>query len=190
MAKENIGKYHIYSNDETGLLAAKDDRELALHEAPQNLLSSKSPMLLGDMNALVQDVRKTVKTRPLVYFWIVEFGDKVAIAQFDPKTGNENSFGEQVIPRASKIKTAGWYPFSQSLMDKVGFPVIVLPVPIHRVDIPPGRELVIFRRNRIHYGVGSARGKSEYFLGVRGEPVKCISENGTFEMSIDYMGYS
>jgi len=185
-----MSDYDIYKNDKTGLLAAKEDRELAVHEAPQNIISTKSPVLIGDVNDLVTEVRKKVRIRPLVYFWIVEFADSVAIAQFDPDTGNENSFGEQVISRAHKIEAAGWYPFSQSLMDKISFPTIVLPIPIHRVEIPLGQQLVIFRRNRIHYGPGVAKGKSEYFLGIRGQSVKCIFENGTYEMSIDYKGYS
>jgi hypothetical protein len=170
-----------YVKDEDTGLPLRQGRRPVL----QNVENAKVDIL--DVNAMIREGRHKLQHRPFVYFWLIEFNDNTAVAQFDPKTGKENSYGEQVIPRANKIVAARWTPFTQSLMEKIDFPAICLPLPYHRVELNPGDRLTIFRRNTLHYGRGFSRGQTEYFIGIYGQPVKRIFENGKYEMSKDYI---
>lgn len=174
--------YNIMKNEDTGLLVAQERGPVI-----QNIDPAK--MELPEINDVIYEARKKINQRPYVYFWIVEFNDNTAIAQFDPKTGNENSYGEEVIPRANKIVAVRWVPFSENLVGIVSVPCIALPITLHRVEVDQGQVVVLFRRNRLHYSGGLARGRTEYFLGIQGRPVKQIFENGKFQISTDYKGY-
>ena len=53
---------------------------------------------------------------PLVYFWIAEYNDGIALPQFDPESGRENGFADV---DHSKLKHFGWYPFTPELEKKI-----------------------------------------------------------------------
>ena len=54
--------------------------------------------------------------RPIVYMWVAEYRDGLALPQFDPDTGRENPFSSIDQSRLCKF---GWYPFSVNMMGKI-----------------------------------------------------------------------
>jgi len=88
--------------------------------------------------------------RPLVYFWIEEFRDGKALAQFDPETWKENKF---VFKNVKKI---GWYPFSLfmalNIYEKTGLIVIPSENPIYELELKEDEKPFICRRNIIEFG--------------------------------------
>ena len=63
------------------------------------------------MSTEVRTIRP-VEAPPLVYMWVVWYRDGLALAQFDPRTGEERLWGEVDWERAVK---AGWYPIPEGL---------------------------------------------------------------------------
>jgi len=120
--------------------------------------------------------------RPLVYFWIAEYTDGIALPQFDPETGKENRFAEVCHKNLVRF---GWYPFTVELARKVlaAEKLIVIPTinKPYKVDIKKGQELVAYRTNQIDLKMRSSEIKRQatvYVLGIVGEePVK-IDERG------------
>jgi hypothetical protein len=139
---------------------------------------------------------------PLTYFWIAEFTDGSALAQFDPDTGKENKAdpdwlpsaeGQPQVPKAEvwKIKTIrrfGWYPFTAQFAEKVESATkqsaIVSFNPHYRITLKEGEKLVAYRSNTVRYGFhsGIVLGReTQYILGKKGGKLKSIMEDGTWE---------
>ena len=120
--------------------------------------------------------------RPLVYFWISEYTDGFALPQFDPETGRENKFSEV---DHQKLKRFGWYPFSLKLAQKIltGKKIRVIPTRnrSYTVTVEKGDRLVAYRTNtiKLHTRKGGVdHGKTVYVLGVEGEKILQINEEG------------
>jgi hypothetical protein len=120
--------------------------------------------------------------RPLVYFWIAEYTDGSALPQFDPETGRENRFSE--VDR-QKLKRFGWYPFSPNLAQKISKSekVRVIPTrnPSYMLTVEKGDMLVAYRTNTVKLQMqkgGVERGGTVYVLGVEGEKLLQIDEEG------------
>ena len=137
--------------------------------------------------------------RPLIYMWVAEFSDGSALPQFDPETGKQNrgdptwlpekgvAGSEDSRPRIFKEKTLsrfGWYPFSREMVAKMSVVAIPTRNPIHTVVLKEGDELVACRRHPNVpqvMGGGYRRVESLYILGIRGEEIKTIGENGNVQ---------
>ena len=120
--------------------------------------------------------------RPLVYFWIAEYTDGSALPQFDPETGRENKFSEV---DHQKLKRFGWYPFSLKLAQKIlkTEKTVVIPTKnqSYTVTVEKGDRLVAYRTNtiKLHTRKGGVdHGKTVYVLGVEGEKILQINEEG------------
>ncbi|MEA3281672.1 MAG: hypothetical protein U9Q68_03795 [Euryarchaeota archaeon] len=105
---------------------------------------------------------------PLRYYWLIEYADGRAIAQFDPETGEENLW--KSVPKDDMIK-ASLAEFSTELSEKIidGCGVHTIPsmMPyIYSIDLEPGDNLILFRRNYVSYsGTGVENRKTVFVLG-------------------------
>ena len=89
-------------------------------------------------------------SHPLVYFWVAEFNDGKALAQFDPESGIENRFN---MVDQKRLKRFGWHPFSARYSN------VIYNTPAHNVTVPSlnqsytvepnGHKLVAYRENII-----------------------------------------
>jgi len=123
--------------------------------------------------------------RPLVFFWIAEYADGTALAQFDPETGKENLFKNVDLTR---VKRFGWYPFNEDLAEKIfeAEGLIVVPSAFKHcvVELEAGDKLVAKRENVLRYFVDSGEVASRevvYVLGVEGKQILRIHEDGKVE---------
>jgi len=122
--------------------------------------------------------------RPPVYFWIAEFEDGKAIAQFDPDTGKENLF-RVVEENQDKLVAFGWHPFTDKLSFQVlqatGIITAPLPNPSFRIELKKGDKLIAWRRNFVRINVsGRVLGRETYYiLGLEGKRIIYIREDGT-----------
>jgi len=120
--------------------------------------------------------------RPPVFFWIAEYEDGKAIAQFDPDTGEENRF---IFVEQDKLVRFGWYPFTAELSHKIfgrsGLITIPTDNPSYVIDLEHGDQLIATRENRIkfHMKGGEQSRETVYILGRAGGKVYRIKEDGT-----------
>jgi len=148
------------------------------------------------------EIRRDLGYCPLVFFWLVEFSDGTALAQFDPETGKENKADPEWLPSAPnqppipkdmvyttrKLVRFSWVPFSDGLALKVlgatGQIVVSTDNPIYSIDLKDGDRLVAYRTNLVHYGLKtcSVHGRETiYVFGRAGEKLMLIHEDGSVE---------
>lgn len=105
---------------------------------------------------------------PLRYYWIIEYENGDAVAQFDPETGQENLWN--AIPKDDMIK-ASLTEFSAELSKKVidGCGVHTNPsvMPdVFSIDLEQGDNLMLLRRNYVSYsGAGLQNRRTDFLLG-------------------------
>lgn len=137
--------------------------------------------------------------RPLTFFWIAEFADGTAIAQFDPESGKENradpdwlpsAKGQPKIPkspvyREKQLVKVGWHPFNRNFAVKVlgatGRIVIPTNNGSHAIDVKKGDRVLIFRENTIKFNLAGQEMQREtvYVVGIIGGKVLRIREDGS-----------
>lgn len=139
--------------------------------------------------------------RPLVFFWIAQFADGTALAQFDPQTGRENKAdpdwlpsakGQPKIPkspiyREKQLVKVGWYPFNRNFAAKVMIAngKIVIPTTnvSHTMNVKAGDRILLKRENTIKFNLSGQETRREtvYVVGIIGKKVLRISEEGGVE---------
>lgn len=130
---------------------------------------------------------------PPCFFWIAHYNDETSLPQYDPRTGEENSFKD--IDQ-SKLKSFGWYPFTAALAKRIPQKVVVNPF-LHPVilHLEGERRLIAVRRNFVHFGFRSGIKKREtlYLLGYQEtiagrnhKTILFIDEQGNVVVSSDF----
>ena len=103
----------------------------------------------------------------LAMFWIAEYSDGMALAQFDPDTGAEHLFKEIDMSRLIRF---GWYPFGEKLHEIVPCSV-VLPISFVTVAVAPGEKLLAHRTVSMAFkpSVNKVTGHiaDEYAVGIQ-----------------------
>lgn len=140
-------------------------------------------------------IKPVVVEQTLVYHWIAIYDDDQALPQFDPQTGVENRFKEV---DHSKLKSFGWYPFTEALAEKVNrlfqkvsntLRAAARTLPYYTIDLEPGRDLITYRRGHLTY-VGEQKHEYVYLLGYGDKEGDCdimyIYEDGHVIMSKDF----
>ena len=132
------------------------------------------------------DVRRDLGYRPLVYFWVAEHSDGSALPQFDPETGRENRFGDIDF---SRLRRFGGYPFTTYIAEKIleadGMYVVPTDNQPHIIELQEGDKLLAKRENtvKLHTKSGAVeRAETVYVLGVEGDKILRIREDGTLEL--------
>ena len=111
---------------------------------------------------------KDIGYAPLRYYWIIEYANGDAVAQFDPETGQENLWKN--IEKDDMVK-ASLAEFSTELSDKIIDGCGVHTVPsmmsdVFSIDLEPGDDLILLRRNYVSYsGAGVQNRRTEFILG-------------------------
>ena len=139
--------------------------------------------------------------RPLTYFWIAEFADGTAIAQFDPETGKENKADPDWLPsakgqpkiaknpayREKQLVKIGWYPFNRNFAAKVLVGTGKLPIPTnnssHTINVKKGDRVLLKRENTIKFNLSGheTQRKTVYVVGIIGGKILEIHEDGSVE---------
>ena len=127
---------------------------------------------------------------PISHFWVAIYDDDTAISQFDIHTGKEVLYKHVDVTR---VKNIGWYPITNKML-----PLFVQANPTHnlilglgllRINVSPGKEYVILRRNKLKYSfshkVENPR-ETFYMLGVKGNLYAFMNSLGNVEMTEDY----
>jgi len=113
--------------------------------------------------------------QPLKYYWIVWYRDDYAVPQFDPESGEENSWKD--IDQSS-VRMISWAQFSKKLSKKVKIPTESVRKPgMTSIEYDPGDSIIIARRNhvqiryvsKIDQYINGGNNKIEYILGKNGE---------------------
>lgn len=113
-----------------------------------------SDSLLTRMSTKMQEA--LLSSPPLSYFWVVEYWDGQAVAQFNPETGSELMWSS-VLSRNKRVKRVMWLPFTQEFAQKVfaktGTVCRVIPTGrAMKADIPEGAKIILKRKGRIALG--------------------------------------
>jgi len=127
---------------------------------------------------------------PISHFWVAIYDDDLAVSQFDLYTGKEVLYKDVDVIR---VKNIGWYPITHETL-----PLFMSANPTHnlviglgllRLDIPPGKEFVILRRNKLRYSfdhiVDNPR-ETFYMLGLKGNLYAFMNSIGNVELTEDF----
>ncbi|HEY4674475.1 MAG TPA: hypothetical protein VIH48_00300 [Candidatus Bathyarchaeia archaeon] len=122
--------------------------------------------------------------RPLVFFWIAEYEDGKAVAQFDPDTGEEKTFA---LVQEDRLIAFGWYPFKPELSGRItkksGLVTIATNNPSYRVKLEKGDKLIAKRENVVRLNIKGevVSRETAYILGKVGGKILRICEDGSVE---------
>lgn len=117
-------------------------------------------------------------------FWLAEYNDGTALAQYDPESGKENKFSQIDQSKLTKIS---WYPATKVLANKVSeIAINPLMTPVSLI-VPPGKRARLFRRNRLNYSLSGSKEPrqtvEEYVIGFEGEKLAAhIKQDGSIEL--------